>query len=245
VAALAASTRRVELGTLVVCTQFRNPALLAKMADTVDEVSDGRLILGLGAGWNELEHNAFGYPFDHRVSRFEEALRLVHALLRTGKADAAGTCVQANGCELRPRGPRPSGPPLLVGSVGERMLRLTAQYADGWNAWVNQSDNSPAGIPALRAAVDAACAAVGRDPATLWRSSAVLVEVSGAVPFTPGTVGWRFWPGRQQSGSAEQLAAVFRAYAEEGISHLQVGVNPSTVAGIEQLAPVLEVLDRG
>jgi hypothetical protein len=86
------------------------------------------------------------------------------------------------------------------------MLRLTAQYADGWNAWVNQSDNSP-GIPALRAAVDAACAAVGRDPATLWRSSAVLVEVNGAVPFTPGTVGWRFWPGRQQTGTAEQLAA--------------------------------------
>ena len=203
------------------------------------------LILGLGAGWNEFEHHAFGYPLDHRVSRFEEALRLVHALLRTGRADAAGAYAQAHGCELRPRGPRPSGPPLLVGSSGKRMLRLTAQYADGWNAWVDKSDNSPAGIAPLRAAVDAACAVVGRDPATLWRSSAVLVQVNGAVPFTPGSVGWRFWRGPLHAGSAEQLAAVFRAYADEGISHLQVGVNPSTVAGIEQLAPVLEVLDRG
>jgi alkanesulfonate monooxygenase SsuD/methylene tetrahydromethanopterin reductase-like flavin-dependent oxidoreductase (luciferase family) len=243
VAALAAATRRVELGTLVLCAGFRNPALLAKMADTVDEISGGRLILGLGAGWNELEHRAFGYPFDHRVSRFEEALRLVHALLRTGRADAAGAYARAEDCELRPRGPRPGGPPLLVGSnVGERMLRLTAQYADGWNTWLDSSDNSPAGIAPLRAAVDAACAAVGRDPATLWRSAAVLVEGTGAVPFPPGTPGRH---PRPQSGSAEQLAAVFRAYADEGISHLQVWVNPTTVAGIEQLAPVLEALDRG
>jgi alkanesulfonate monooxygenase SsuD/methylene tetrahydromethanopterin reductase-like flavin-dependent oxidoreductase (luciferase family) len=125
------------------------------------------------------------------------------------------------------------------------MLRLTAQYADGWNAWVNQSDNSPAGIPALRAAVDAACAAVGRAPATLWRSSAVLVEVNGAVPFTPGTrlLAILAWPATD--GDRRAVGSGFRAYAEEGISHLQVGVNPSTVAGVEQLAPVLEVLDRG
>jgi alkanesulfonate monooxygenase SsuD/methylene tetrahydromethanopterin reductase-like flavin-dependent oxidoreductase (luciferase family) len=244
-AALAAATRRVELGTLVLCTGFRNPALLAKMADTVDEISAGRLILGLGAGWNELEHRAFGYPFDHRVSRFAEALAIVHALLRTGRADAAGVYSQAPGAELRPRGPRPGGPPIMVGSVGARMLGLTARYADGWNTWTSRSDNRAAGIPPLRAAVDAACVQAGRDPTTLWRSAGVLVETAEAVPYPSGYPGWNAGQGQPLVGTAEQLAAAFRAYAAEGISHLQVWVNPSTVAGIDQLAPVLEALDRG
>jgi alkanesulfonate monooxygenase SsuD/methylene tetrahydromethanopterin reductase-like flavin-dependent oxidoreductase (luciferase family) len=125
------------------------------------------------------------------------------------------------------------------------MLRLTARYADGWNTWAGRSDNRPAGIAPLRAAVDAACAAEGRDPATLWRSAAVLVEGAGAVPFPPGTPGWNVGQGQPQSGSAARLADLFRAYAAEGISHLQVWINPTTVAGIEQLAPVLEALDRG
>src|SRR5438046_10635782 len=103
--ALAASTRRVELGTLVVATSFRNQALLAKMADTVDEISAGRLILGLGAGWNEAEYVAFGFPFDHRVSRFEEAVQIIHGLLRHGHVDFAGQFYSARDCELRPRGP--------------------------------------------------------------------------------------------------------------------------------------------
>ena len=109
VAALAAATRRVELGTLVLCAGFRNSALLAKMADTVDEISAGRLLLGLGAGWNDLEFRAFGYPFDHRVDRFAEALPLVRTLLREGRADASGAYARAQDCELRPRGPRPGG----------------------------------------------------------------------------------------------------------------------------------------
>ena len=131
----------------------------------------------------------------------------------------------------------------MVGSTSPRMLRLTARYADGWNAWAGRADNRPEGIPPLRAALDAACAAEGRDPATLWRSAAVLVEGAGAVPdgFPEGATG----RGRPQSGAPAQLADLFRAYAAEGISHLQVWVNPTTVAGLEQLAPVLEALDRG
>src|SRR2546423_868202 len=100
--ALAAVTHHVELGPLVACTSFREPALLAKMADTVDEISGGRLILGLGAGWNEVEFQAFGYPFDHRASRFEEALTIIHGLLREGHVDFAGQYYQARNCELRP-----------------------------------------------------------------------------------------------------------------------------------------------
>jgi len=110
--ALAAVTTRVQLGPLVVCTSFRNPTLLAKMTDTLDEISGGRLILGLGAGYHEREYRAFGYPFDHLVSRFEEALRIIHTLLRVGEIDFHGRYYDALACELRPRGPRVSGPGL-------------------------------------------------------------------------------------------------------------------------------------
>ncbi len=137
--AMAAITERVEIGTLVICNSFRNPALLAKMADTVEEISGGRLILGLGAGWNEPEYRAFGYPFDHRVDRFEEGIEITTSLLRTSHCDFDGRWYQIKDCELRPRGPRPEGPPIVIGTAGERMLGLTAKYADGWNTWFSQT----------------------------------------------------------------------------------------------------------
>src|SRR6516162_3824332 len=117
-AALAAVTTQVELGTIVACVGFRNPALLAKMADTIDEISGGRLILGLGAGYHEPEHRAFGYPFDHLVGRFEEALQIIHPLLRKGAVDFHGKYHQATECELRPRASRSAGPPILIGRRG-------------------------------------------------------------------------------------------------------------------------------
>ena len=241
-AALAAVTTRVELGPLVSCMGFRNPALLAKMADALDEVSGGRLILALGAGWHEPEFRAFGFPFDRRVARFAEGLRIVHDLLREGRVDFDGAFYQVRGCELRPRGPRPNGPPLWVGTFGERMLRLTARYADAWNMeWTGEA---AATLP-WRAKVDAACAEVGRDPATLARTACVMVDLPG----------WESRPGRDwvtdmradvgpATGSAEQLAAVLRGYAAAGISHVQVMLAPNTLAGIEAFAPVLELLDR-
>ncbi|MDQ3871922.1 MAG: LLM class flavin-dependent oxidoreductase, partial [Chloroflexota bacterium] len=117
-AAVAAATNRVELGPLVACTAFHNPAMLAKKAATIDEISGGRLILGLGAGWNEVEFGAYGFPFDHRVSRFEEAFTIIRMLLRDGAVDFRGEYFQVRDCELVPRGPRPHGPPLMVGSEG-------------------------------------------------------------------------------------------------------------------------------
>jgi hypothetical protein len=119
--------KRVELGTLVACTAFRNPALLVKIATALDEVSGGRFTLGVGAGWNEVEFRAFGLPFDHQVDRFAEALAIIAPLLREGRADVAGRYYAAPGCADLPRGPRPGGPKLLVGATGERMLRLAAQ----------------------------------------------------------------------------------------------------------------------
>ena len=162
--ALAEATRRAELGTLVACNAFRNPALLAKMAATADEVSQGRLIFGIGSGWNKPEYDAFGYPFDHRVDRFEEALQIIKPLLKEGHVDFQGKYYQARDCEIKPRGPRPGGPPLMIGCGAPRMLRLTAQYADLWN---NGYFGQPDQFIKTRQEMEEACQAVGRDPSTL------------------------------------------------------------------------------
>ena len=241
-AALAAATERVELGPMVSCTSFRNPALLAKMADTVDEVSGGRLILGLGAGWHAPEYRAFGYPFDHRVSRFEEAVTIIRGLLRDGRVDVAGAYYQARDCELRPRGPRPGGPPIMVGTAGERMLRLTARHADAWNGIFAPGAHRPEELGPLLARVDAACRAEGRDPASLERTFAVYVDATGDAPPADSVNVDGAEPLR---GTPEELAAMLRAYAAVGIGHVQVLVHPMTAEGIERLAPVLALLDAG
>lgn len=243
--ALAVATERVAIGTLVAATSFRNPTLLAKIADTVDELSGGRLILGLGTGRHEPEHRSFGYPFDRQVARFEEALGIITTLLKEGRIDHQGEFYQARECELRPRGPRPGGPPILIGALGTgpRMLRLTAEYADLWNAWLTWDRSWPDAVPPLRAAVDAACRAASRDPATLGRTVAILAEVpnrrANLVSTSPTGVG------DPLRGTPEQIADALRGFAREGISHVQVIHAPNTVAGIEGFAPVLELLERG
>jgi probable F420-dependent oxidoreductase len=242
VSALAAVTNRVEIGPFVSCAGFRNPALLAKMAATVDEISSGRLILGLGAGWNELEFKAFGFPFDQRVSRFEEAIAIVSGLLREGYVDFEGQFHQARECELRPRGPRPQGPPILIGTRRPRMLKIAARYADIWNAeWFSAPDV----VPELRRDVDAACAAVGRNPATLQRTMGILVDAPGTVSRPGGSFSQdaRLGDPPPASGTAEELAELLRGFAAEGISHVQIWLEPNTVAGIHDFAPVLELLD--
>src|ERR687889_274245 len=173
-AALAAVTERVQLGPLVAATSFHAPAMLAKKAATVDEISGGRLILGLGAGWNRPDYDAFGFPYDHRVSRFEEAFTIIRELLRTGTSVFAGQWYAVDRAELLPR-PRPGGPPLMVGSIGERMLRITMPHVAAWNAWGPWFGNTPAGYGPVRQQVDAACRSVGRDPAEVERSVALVV----------------------------------------------------------------------
>ncbi|MBA2597770.1 MAG: LLM class flavin-dependent oxidoreductase [Chloroflexia bacterium] len=239
IAALAAVTERAEIGTLVLCSSFRNPALLAKMADTVEEISNGRLILGIGAGWNEAEYLAFGYPFDHRVDRFAEALAILSGLLRDGHIDFQGTYYSARDCELRPRGPRPNGPPIVVGAsaAGPRMLDLAARYGDGWNTWFSSTGNTVEGLLPLLGKVDTACEAAGRDPSSLARSAAVIVAVG---PHEPSAM-----TGPPLTGSPVEIAAGLRAYADAGVSHIQVWLEPNTPAGIAAFAPVLAELDRG
>jgi alkanesulfonate monooxygenase SsuD/methylene tetrahydromethanopterin reductase-like flavin-dependent oxidoreductase (luciferase family) len=236
ISALAAVTERAEIGTLVLCNSFRNPALLAKMADTVEEISGGRLVLGIGAGWNKPEYDAFGYPFDHRTDRFAEALVIFTSLLRKGHVDFEGSYYTARDCELRPRGPRPAGPPIMIGAsqAGPRMLELTARYGDGWNTWFSSTKNTVAGLLPLLERVDAACDAIAREPTSLARSCAVIVEVG---PHEPSAM-----TGVPISGSAAEIAAELRAYGEAGVSHLQVWLEPNTPEGIAAFAPVLEEL---
>jgi alkanesulfonate monooxygenase SsuD/methylene tetrahydromethanopterin reductase-like flavin-dependent oxidoreductase (luciferase family) len=235
-AALAAVTTKVEIAPLVACTSFRNPALTAKIADTIDEISGGRLILGLGAGWHEPEYIAYGYPFDHRYSRFEEALTIIHTLLREGQIDFAGRYYSARECELRPRGPRPA-----VGTTGDKMLGLAAKYADQWNAYFTRTGNSPAGVIPLRDRVQAACAAAGRDPSTMELTVAALIDLTNGETTIPASV----IPGGATavSGTPEQIAEHLRGYAEVGIRHIQAYIFPMTERGIERFAPVLELLD--
>ena len=239
--ALAAVTSRVALGPLVACTAFRSPALLAKMADTVDEISGGRLILGLGAGWNGPEDRAFGSPSDHRVDRFEEALQIIVPLLRTGQVDFEGKYYQARGCELRPRGPRPAGPPILIGAKGPRMLRLAATYADLWNA--EGPMRRPEEIIPLRASGDAACVEIGRHPATLGRSASIVINLPIAQAQS-----WQRSPAQgEQPGatSPAEIAEMLRGYAREGLEHVQIWLTPNTLTGLEWFAAVLDLLDHG
>jgi alkanesulfonate monooxygenase SsuD/methylene tetrahydromethanopterin reductase-like flavin-dependent oxidoreductase (luciferase family) len=239
--ALAAVTSRVALGPLVTSTAFRGPALLAKMADTVDEISGGRLIIGLGAGWNGPEDRAFGVPSDHRVDRFEEALEIIVPLLRTGHVDFEGRYYQARNCELRPRGPRPGGPPILIGAKGPRMLRLAATYADLWNA--EGPLRRPEEFIPLRASGDAACVEVGRDPSTLGRSASVVVNLPMAQE-----QGRQRPPTRDKQpepASPEEIAEMLRGYAREDLSHIQLWLTPSTIAALEWFKAVLDLLDHG
>jgi probable F420-dependent oxidoreductase len=241
-AAVAAVTERVELGPLVASVSFHNPAMLAKKAVTVDDISGGRLILGLGAGWNEAEYRAYGFPFDHRVDRFEEAFAIIRGLLREGRADLDGRYHRAEDCVLIPGPPRDGGPPIMLGTTGPRMLRLAAAHADGWNAWFTRFGNRPEGIPELRAAVDEACADVGRDPASLERTVAVLVQVRSGEPARRGGPREKAPP---IAGPPDEVANVLRAFAGQGIAHVQLVVDPITVDSIERLGEVLADLDRG
>ncbi len=231
--ALAEATERVELGTIVLCTAFRNPAVLAKMAATLDEVSGGRLILGLGAGWHQPEFDAFGIPFDHKAGRFEEALKIIVPLVKEGKVNFQGEYYNAPDCEIRPRGPRPAGPPVLAASFGPRMLRLTAQYADSWNsAWFGR----PTGFVERRAALEAACAEVGRDPATLEMTAGVQVAFPEAGEVSAPLDN----PDKILTGSAEEIAAGLRAYADLGVGHVICSPLPNNATALPRFAEALQ-----
>ena len=230
--ALADATQRVSLGTLVLCTAFRNPAVLAKMATTLDDISAGRLILGLGAGWHQPEFDAFGIPFDHRVDRFEEAVEIIAPLLREGHVDFRGKYYQAPDCELRPRGPSAGGPPILIASSGQRMLRLTARFGDLWNtAWLGSPDR----LAERRASLEAACHEIGRDPATLG------VTVGVGLAYGSGDEEQQaIKAGKALGGSPEEVAQGLLDYERLGVAHVICSLSEASQASMDWLAEALK-----
>jgi probable F420-dependent oxidoreductase len=237
--ALAAVTERVTLGTIVLAMPFRNPALLAKMAVTLDEVSGGRLVLGVGAGWHEPEFDAFDYPFDHRVGRFEEALRILVPLVREGRTSFSGRWHAARDVELIPWSRRPDGSsiPILIAGKRPRMLRLIAEHADSWNtAWLGRAVELPPRVAPLLEAL----AAAGRDPATLE----ITVGVSVVLPDLADDPASLDAAG-SLTGSAEELAGALREYREAGAGHLICSMEPATPAAVERLARAVELERAG
>jgi alkanesulfonate monooxygenase SsuD/methylene tetrahydromethanopterin reductase-like flavin-dependent oxidoreductase (luciferase family) len=234
--ALAAVTSKVEIGPLVSCMGFRNPALVAKMAETIDEISGGRFILALGAGWHKPEYDAFGCPYDHRYSRFVEGIKIISGLIRDGQVDFQGDFYQANECVIRPRGPRAGNLPIMIGTFGKKMLRVAAEYADIWNADWSQRFSD---IAEHDAELTRACEDVGRDPATLERTACVLLETEGAVGRGSSHAS-RNQPTAPMSD--DQVVEVISEYREHGYTHIIVWIDPNTPAAIERFSSVIDQL---
>jgi probable F420-dependent oxidoreductase len=230
-AAVAAVTSRVELGTIVLGTGFRSPGITAKMAVAIDEVSDGRLILGLGAGWHEPEYAAFGYPFDHRVGRFEEFLAVALPLIRGERVTFHGSWHDAEDAVLLPPPPRPARiagrMPVLIAAKGERMLRLTARHADAWNAaWFGEPTER---FDQRRAQLVAACEAEGRDPASIEVTAGLVIDAEATDEGRP-------IPGNALPPDADAVARALDAWRDLGVGHVQVDMRPNGTRLAELLA---------
>ena len=230
-AGLAATTGRVRLGPLVACLAFHRPAVLAKLAATVDEISGGRLVLGMGAGWNRAEFDAFGIPFDHRASRFEEAFDIVRRLLGGERVTVRGRWHEVDDAVLLPRSARRVD--LMVGSAGSRILAATLPHVDMWNTWYDWFGNAPDRFAAASSEVDDVCERVGRDPSTLARSACVLVRLGPGAerPDEPGVT--------PLTGSLDAIASGIRAFAEAGADEVIVVCDPITETSVRRLGSAL------
>jgi alkanesulfonate monooxygenase SsuD/methylene tetrahydromethanopterin reductase-like flavin-dependent oxidoreductase (luciferase family) len=231
---LAAVTERVALGPLVACTAFHPPGVLARMAASVDEVSGGRLILGLGAGWNRPDFTAFGLPFDHRASRFEEAFDIIRRLLEGQRVTMAGRFHTVEDAVLLPRPSR--RPRLMVGSFRERVLRATLPHVEVWNAWYEDYGNTPEGFAKLSGGVRSIADQVGRPWDEIERSACVLVAPGGGE--RPDR-----WEAPPLTGSMERIAAGLRELAEAGADEVILVVAPITERSISDLGEALSLLD--
>ncbi|HWH24431.1 MAG TPA: LLM class flavin-dependent oxidoreductase [Candidatus Limnocylindria bacterium] len=223
--ALAEATDRVELGPLVLCAPFRNPGLLAWMATALDEVSDGRLVLGFGAGWHKPEFRAFGFEFERRASYLADTLEIVVPLLRDGEVEYSGRLASGNG-RLRPRGPRAQGPPILIAGFKPRMMELVVRWADRWNTvWYGLPDDA---FQRDRDNLWAACARAGRDRAEIGISAGVEVHANA----TAGKL----------SAEPTALADAFNTWAAEGIDEIICRLEPANLDMVERVVRAAELL---
>jgi probable F420-dependent oxidoreductase len=229
---LAACTERVTLGPLVACAAFHPPALLAKMAATIAEISAGRFTLALGAGWNEVEFRAFGIPFDHRVARFEESFAIVRALLAGERVTLHGKYWRANDAVLLPRPAH--RPRLMIGSNGPRMLAAALPHVDAWNTWYEDYGNSAAGFARLNERISTAAREAGRDPREIARSACVLVALDDNSGERP-----RLAQAPPVQGNATGIAEHLSELADAGADEAILVVSPITQSSIRQLGDVL------
>ena len=252
--AIAAQTQRVQLGSLVLCNTFRHPGLLAKMAGTLQEVSGGRFIMGLGAGWHQPEYDAFGLPFDRRVARLEEAARALKALVNGERYAHTGRFYTFRDAELLPKTAYPT--PLWIAAGGERIMRLTGELADGWNlAWyggnvepfrakVQQLKEATAAAGRLRDAVTVSVSIMSLPLADGEETAAACERALARLPQFRGATVEQF-QARVLAGPPADLADGLRRYVEAGAQHLIVSPGPGALArldpaGIENLAKAVE-----
>lgn len=232
-AGVAAVTESIAIGTMVSCLGWRHPAIVAKMVEMIDDISGGRFIFGVGAGWHEPEYEMFGFPWDHRVSRFEDAISIISPLLREGRADYRGEFWQANAAVNAPRGPRAAegGAPVLFGSNGPRMLKLMARFGDAWNTnWHANAAEAQEKIDV----VDRTFEEAGRDPATLVKTVGSNVAFAGATGRRANAI----------SGSPQAVAEAFQSFRELGFRHMVVGLDPATNGGLDSLAEAISLVDK-
>ena len=244
--ATAEATTRIEIGPFIACTGFRNPALLAKMAATLDEVSGGRLVLGLGSGVPATDDSwrTFGYDADRHVGRHAEAVEIIARLLREPPVTFAGEHYRTDGADIVPRGPRPGGPPIWVAAKGDRTLSIAVRWGDAVN--VNSPLTAPAEVEAMAGRVAAACTAVGRDPGTLaltgW--ARIALRADGAADARPGWLG----------GAPAAVSETMRSLHDAGLRHLTLYLGdaddpsplPALTRGtLERFGPFLDALRAG
>jgi alkanesulfonate monooxygenase SsuD/methylene tetrahydromethanopterin reductase-like flavin-dependent oxidoreductase (luciferase family) len=226
-ASLAALTRRIDLGSLVASTAFHPPGVLARMAASIDEVSGGRFTFGIGAGWNEAEFRAFGFPFDRLASRFEESFEVVRRLLAGEVVTFSGEFHRVEDAVLLPRPARRV--PLMVGSNGARMLAAALPHVDAWNTWYSGYGNTSDGFAKLNAEIDAACVRVGRRPREVRRTACVLVTV--------GAGGER--PHDVAPVAAARLAAHLKELRDAGLDEAILVVDPVTERSVREIAQLI------
>lgn len=246
-AAVATVTSRIAFGQSVVNSPYRSPALLAKIADTIDEISNGRYILGMGAGnTDDADYQAFGFPTDKRYSRFAEAIEIVHGLLKDGQIDFAGEYWSARDAELVLRGPRPKGPPIVIAAKGPKMLRLAARFGDGWNWWTGRLNEAVAGLKPIVEELERACVDVGRDPDSMQRS----IDVFTIDPLGLSSDSERVPNGSIIFGSSEEIAKMLLALGELNVDEVRCDLySADTPEGmierIEAMAEVVELVHAG
>ena len=231
-AALVASTERVRLGPLVACAAFHPPGVLARMAATVQEVSGGRFVLGIGAGWNETEFRAFGLPFDHRASRFEEVFEIVRLLLAGEHVTYHGRFHRTDDAVLLPR--PTSRPPLMIGSNGERLLRRTLPHVDAWNTWFEDYGNEPSRFATLNERISSFVVEAGREAAEVTRSACTLVVLDRDATERPIRDGVT-----PVEGSSERVARHLRELADAGADEIILVLDPITERSIRALGDVV------